>query len=81
MQHGSMKDSDISGGFSPTFNRLGKCPSISGRQRTTKIQNLVVDKYLWSFSSVFLMQNIRQIGKIGIFLMIKSHRKINDNDI
>ena len=47
--------------------RLGKFTSISGRQRTTKIQNLVVHKYLWSSSSVFLLQNSKKIGKIGIF--------------
>ena len=56
------------------INRLGKFSSISGRQTTAKIQNLVVHNYLWSSSSVFLLQNSRQKGKIGIFVIIISQK-------
>ena len=60
--------------------RLGKFTSISGRQRTTKIQYLVVRKYLWSSSSVLLLQNSKKTGKIGIFLMIISQKSSSHVD-
>ena len=60
--------------------RLGKFSSISGRQRRTKIQYLVIHKYLWSSSSVLLLQNSRKTGKKGIFLMIISQKSSSHVD-
>ena len=49
-------------------NHCNKFTFISGRQRTTKIQNLVVHKYLWSSSNVFILQNSRKDRKNKDFL-------------
>ena len=43
--------------------RLGKFISISGRQRTTKIQNLVVHNYLLLSLSVFLYRTAERKEK------------------
>ena len=63
--------------------RLGKFTSISGRQRTTKIQYLVVHKYLWSSSGILRLQNSRKTGKIGIFFndnLSKSSSHVDDQN-
>ena len=60
--------------------RLGKFTSISSRQRTINIQNLVVHNYLWSSSSVFLLQNSRKKGKIGIFVVIVTQKSSSHED-
>ena len=65
------------------MSRLGKFPSISGRQRTTNIQNLIVHNYLWLSSNLFLLQNSRKKGKIGIFVVIitqKSSSHVDDQN-